>query len=45
MFTYGALVRIRTGDPHLTMVVLYLLSYKGKYNDRRFLSNFLILNG
>ena len=28
---YGALDRIRTGDPHLTMVVLYLLSYKGNY--------------
>ena len=25
----GAFERIRTADPHLTMVVLYLLSYKG----------------
>jgi hypothetical protein len=30
----GAFDRDRTGDPHLTMVVLYLLSYKGFYFKR-----------
>ncbi len=34
-----ALDRIRTGDPHLTMVVLYRLSYKGMKWTRKKVPN------
>ena len=34
-----ALGRTRTGDPHLTMVLLYQLSYKGTFNKLNFINS------